>query len=85
MMKVISKYAQDHQFQLVFDVAGQPANIYFASNTIDITRDIIALYDQENPGSTPTSSATIPTKSSAPAPARGGNGGSASTAHPGPK
>jgi outer membrane protein len=85
MMKVISKYAQDHQFQLVFDVAGQPANIYFASNTIDITRDIIALYDQENPGTGPTSSATTPTKSSPPAPARGGNGVPASTAHAGPK
>jgi outer membrane protein len=58
MMKIVSKYAQDHQFQLVFDVAGQPQNIFFASNTIDITRDIIALYDQESPGAgTSTSSA----------------------------
>ena len=63
MMKVVSKYAQDHQFQLVFDVAGQPTNIYFASNTIDITREIISLYDQENPVSATTST-------SAPAPAR---------------
>src|SRR6185437_676046 len=39
MMKIVSKYAQDHQFQLVFDVAGQPSNIYFASNTIDVTRE----------------------------------------------
>ena len=61
MMKVVSKYAQDHQFQLVFDVAGQPNNIYFASNTIDITRDIIGLYDQENPGSATTSSSSTPT------------------------
>lgn len=62
MMRIVSKYAQDHHFQLVFDVAGQPQNIYFASNTIDITRDIISLYDQENPGSaaTPTTSAPAP-------------------------
>jgi hypothetical protein len=29
----------------VMDVSGQPNNVLFASNTIDITRDIIALYD----------------------------------------
>jgi outer membrane protein len=78
MMKIVSKYAQDHQFQLVFDVAGQPANIYFASNTLDITREIISLYDQQNPapaGTTTTSSpapshsvpATGPTRSTPPA------------------
>jgi outer membrane protein len=57
MMKAVSKYAQDHQYQLVFDVAGQPENIHFASNTIDITRDVIALYDQENPATAASSSA----------------------------
>jgi outer membrane protein len=69
MMKVVSKYAQDHQFQLVFDVAGQPTNIYFASNTIDVTREIISLYDQENPGSGATSSTSAPPPTrTAPAP-----------------
>jgi outer membrane protein len=69
MMKVVSKYAQDHQFQLVFDVAGQPNNIYFASNTIDVTRDIISLYDQENPSSGATSSTSAPSPTrTAPAP-----------------
>jgi outer membrane protein len=57
MMRVVSKYALDHQYQLVFDVAGQPENIHFASNTIDITRDVIALYDQENPATATSSSA----------------------------
>ncbi len=64
MMKVVNKYAQDHQYQLVFDVAGQPENIHFASNTIDITRDIISLYDQEHPAS------AAATTTSAPAPSR---------------
>lgn len=62
MMQIVTKYAQDHQFQLVFDVAGAPNNIYFASNTIDITRDIIALYDQAGPAASTTSK----TPSSAP-------------------
>jgi outer membrane protein len=73
MMKIVSKYAQDHQFQLVFDVAGQPANIYFASNTIDITREIISLYDQENPApaATSTTSAPAPSRAAPPAGAKG--------------
>jgi hypothetical protein len=78
MMKIVSRYAQDHQFQLVFDVAGQPNNIYFASNTIDITRDIISLYDQQNPAAATTSSTsgpeparTAPAGSVRPAPAGG--------------
>jgi outer membrane protein len=66
MMKVVAKYAQDHQFQLVFDVAGQPTNIYFASNTIDITRDVIGLYDQEGPSSAGTSSTGPPSTHTAP-------------------
>lgn len=65
MMKIVSKYAQDHQFQLVFDVAGQPSNIYFASNTIDITREIISLYDQEHPASAVTSGTSGPAPSHA--------------------
>lgn len=56
MQQVINKYATDHQITMVFDVSGQPNNVIFASNTIDITRDIIALYDQAAPV-TPTTSA----------------------------
>jgi len=69
MMKIVSKYAQDHQFQLVFDVAGQPSNIYFASNTIDVTREIISLYDQEYPASAVTSGTSRPATSHAAPPA----------------
>ncbi len=83
MMKIVTRYAQEHQFQLVFDVAGQPNNIFFASNTIDITREIIALYDQEYPGTSPTSSLSTPSKpASAPGATRGA---AAATANANPK
>jgi outer membrane protein len=49
MMQVLQKYASDKQLTMVFDVSGQPNNILFASNTIDITRDIIMLYDSAAP------------------------------------
>ena len=45
MMQVLQKYAADKQLTMVMDVSGQPNNVLFASNTIDITRDIIAMYD----------------------------------------
>lgn len=83
MMRIVSKYAQDHQFQLVFDVAGQPNNIYFASNTIDITRDIIGLYDQQNPNSGATSSTSAPAPSHA-APATGATRPAPGATHPTP-
>jgi outer membrane protein len=53
MNQVLGKYANEKQLTLVMDVSGQPNNVLFASSAIDITRDIIALYDQAAP-STPT-------------------------------
>lgn len=64
IMQVINKYASDNQYAMVFDVSGQPNNIMFASAAVDITRDIIAMYDKAAPGTPPAA----PTTSSKPAP-----------------
>jgi len=53
IMQVINKYAADNQYAMVFDVSGQPNNIMFASAAVDITRDIIAMYDKAAPGTPP--------------------------------
>src|SRR5580698_3359130 len=45
MMQVLQKYANEKQLTMVMDVSGQPSNILYASSTIEITRDIIAMYD----------------------------------------
>ena len=68
LMQVLTKYATDNKITMVFDVSGQPNNLLFASNTIDITRDIIALYDKSAPGSaaTPPTSSTTPSTTSTP-------------------
>jgi outer membrane protein len=66
MMQVLQKYASEKQLTMVFDVSGQPNNILFASNTIDITRDIITMYDAAAPATSVTSK---PAASSTPAPA----------------
>lgn len=78
IMAVVNKYATDNQYTMVFDVSGQPNNIMFASSAVDITRDIIALYDKAAP-TTPTAAPSAPrtaappaTKPMTPAPKPGG-------------
>jgi outer membrane protein len=46
MLQVINKYSTDKGYVLVLDVSAQTTPVIFASNTIDITRDVIDLYDK---------------------------------------
>jgi outer membrane protein len=58
MMAVIEKYAKDNNYTLILDVSNPNTPVLYASSGIDITSDIISLYDK-NPGpATPT--ATTP-------------------------
>jgi len=50
MMAVIDKYAKDNGFTLILDVSSPQTPVLFASNTIDITKDIIELYDKNAGG-----------------------------------
>ena len=68
MNQVMGKYANDKQLTLILDVSGQPNNVLYASNTADITRDIIALYDAAAPVA-PSLAAPAPAAGRAPAPA----------------
>jgi len=65
MMQVLQKYAIDKQITMVMDVSGQPNNVLFASNSIDITRDIVTLYDAAAPAAP---AAAAPAAATAPAP-----------------
>ena len=57
MISVLNKFATENGYALVMDISSQQTPVLFASNTIDITRDIIALYDKVSP----TMTATPPT------------------------
>jgi len=74
MMQVLTKYSADKGLTMVFDVSGQPNNVLFASTTIDITNDIIKMYDAAAPTTPSASPAPKPPaaapSSAAPAPAR---------------
>jgi outer membrane protein len=67
MMAVIDKYAKDNGYNLILDVSSPQTPVLFASNTIDITKDIIDLYDKNaTGGATPTSSGPAATKPGTP-------------------
>ncbi len=48
MMQVIDKYAQANGFSIILDVSTQNTPVLYASNTVDVTKDIIDLYDKTN-------------------------------------
>ena len=66
IMAVIDKYAKDNGYTLVLDVSSPQTPVLFASATIDITKEIIELYDKNVPG--PAAAAPAPPKPGLPAP-----------------
>jgi outer membrane protein len=46
MMAVIERYARDNGYTLVVDVSNPQTPVLYASPSIDITKDIIELYDK---------------------------------------
>jgi outer membrane protein len=64
MMDVLDRYARENGIVAVFDSSAQNSPILFASTNIDITQDIIKLYDQAYPlkaGATPAKPAASTT------------------------
>ena len=51
IMAVLDKYSNDHGYALILDVSNQQTSpVLFAASGIDVTRDIIELYDKNSPG-----------------------------------
>ena len=76
MMVVIDKYARDNGYTVVLDVSNPQTPVLYASNTVDITKEIIDLYDKNTAGgaapaasSSATSSNSVPPKPVIPTPA----------------
>jgi outer membrane protein len=74
MVEVLDKFSRDNGYAVIFDTSAQNTPVIYAANTIDITQDIIRLYDQNYPvkgGAASTKPATAP-KPAAPKPAQPG-------------
>jgi outer membrane protein len=76
LMQVIDKYAQANGFSVILDVSNENTPVLYASNTVDITKEIIELYDKQAPTlvSKPATGApkpmASPSKPPAPAPVK---------------
>jgi outer membrane protein len=67
MMEVLNRYASERGFAVVLDLSSPQTPVLYASNSIDITGDIVALYDKQQAGA---SAGTAPApKPAAPKPA----------------
>ncbi len=73
MQQVIDKYAQANAYALILNVSDQNTPVIYAANTVDITKEIIELYDKMNPSSgatAPKPAATKPAATPPPASAK---------------
>ncbi|HTS30597.1 MAG TPA: OmpH family outer membrane protein [Bryobacteraceae bacterium] len=73
MMGIIEKYATQNGIAIVVDVSNPQTPVLWASQTIDITSDIVKLYDQANPGTgtstvKPATPTTLAPKTTTPSP-----------------
>ncbi len=66
MIDVLDRYARENGFAMVLDSSAQNSPILYASNNIDVTQDIVKLYDQAYPLK---GGATAPATKPAPKPA----------------
>lgn len=65
VVAVLNKYAKDHGYWLVMDVSNPQTPIMYASESIDITKEVIELYDKNapvggTPAAKPAGSAPVP-------------------------
>jgi outer membrane protein len=65
MMRIIDNYAQANGFSVILDVSNPNTPVLYASNVVDITKDIVALYDKG--AATPAATSAAPPKPAAPA------------------
>jgi outer membrane protein len=52
MIDVLGKYSRDNGYSVILDRSGQSSPVIFAANSVDVTQDIIRLYDQAYPAKT---------------------------------
>jgi outer membrane protein len=66
---VMEKYARDNGFTMVVDVNPQQSPVLYASPSIDITKEVIELYDKSTASASAPAPAKTPSAASTPAPA----------------
>ena len=49
MLAVLDKYAKDNGYAVILDVSSQQTPVLFAANGIDVTREVVDLYNKNAP------------------------------------
>lgn len=60
LMAVLDKYAKDNGYAVILDVSAQTTPVLWAANGVDITKDVIDLYDKAPAGAPASSSGAAP-------------------------
>ncbi|MBE0656765.1 MAG: OmpH family outer membrane protein [Bryobacteraceae bacterium] len=66
MISIIDEYAKGQNFALVLDVSSQQSPVLWAASGIEITRDIVDLYDKKNAAGAAATPAAKPATPTAP-------------------
>src|SRR5216684_4330246 len=61
MVDVLDRYARENGYVAILDTSAQNTPVLFASTNIDVTQDIVKLYDQAYPAKAGAPAATTPT------------------------
>jgi outer membrane protein len=62
IVDVLNKYSKDNAYSVILDTSSQTTPVLYAANQVDVTQDIIHLYDQSYPvkGATAAAPKTTP-------------------------
>src|ERR1700739_2229388 len=69
MIDVLDKYSKENGYGVIFDTSAQNTPVVYAANQIDVTQEIIRLYDQNYPVKAGAAKSSAPPRSAAPKPA----------------
>ena len=69
MIDVLDKYSKEHEYGAILDTSAQNTPVVYAANAIDVTQDIIRLYDQNYPVKAGAAKSSAPPRAAAPKPA----------------
>jgi outer membrane protein len=68
LVDILNKYSKDNGYAVILDDSSQQTPVIYAANQIDVTQDIIRLYDQSYPVKTAGATPTTPRPAPRPAP-----------------
>jgi outer membrane protein len=69
MVDILDKYSKDNAYAVILDSSSQQTPILYEANQIDVTQEIVRLYDQSYPVKTGAAASSKPATAPRPAPA----------------